>query len=403
MRQQANLAGGEVHQVFFNPATSLPGSSNTVVFDFPDGDDGQWCRTAGVDLSVSGISSPEGVTENATPLPGTLTADCVQGSGSSSVDTITVSGVGPLVAGTLYGWSVTDGSIAKLGTPPPAQGLIVNLTTTNGVTPIDTFQFFLSVLSSDQVVVSAEVVETTPPGPTNPTVIFSGYAAPTATVTINRNGQLVNTTPADAQARFSITLSDQPTGAVVYEVDGTDDQQNVLSPVTFALTLSPSTTTFISGVFLGPSIAINTRTVKIGTPVLISGTTTPDSALTLTVHSVQATSFTLNPDDQGRWSKSVDTTALGVGTHTAQARAVLGGSVASEASAVVTFAVNPLGLFDGKPPADLNGDGQVNIVDFSILLFFWRQTNPSNSRADINHDGRVDLTDFSIMLFQWTG
>jgi hypothetical protein len=49
---------------------------------------------------------------------------------------------------------------------------------------------------------------------------------------------------------------------------------------------------------------------------------------------------------------------------------------------------------------DLNCDGFVNLVDFSILLFNW---NTASTVADINKDGTVSLPDFSIMLFYWTG
>jgi hypothetical protein len=50
--------------------------------------------------------------------------------------------------------------------------------------------------------------------------------------------------------------------------------------------------------------------------------------------------------------------------------------------------------------ADLNKDGKVNLVDFSIMLTAW---NSANANADINEDGRVGLADFSILLFNWTG
>jgi len=55
------------------------------------------------------------------------------------------------------------------------------------------------------------------------------------------------------------------------------------------------------------------------------------------------------------------------------------------------------------PHGDINKDGHINIVDFSILMYFWHQTSPSNPCADLNKDGIVDLTDFSIMLYWWTG
>jgi len=55
------------------------------------------------------------------------------------------------------------------------------------------------------------------------------------------------------------------------------------------------------------------------------------------------------------------------------------------------------------PHGDINKDGSINIVDFSILMYFWHQTPPSNPCVDLNKDGTVDLTDFSIMLYWWTG
>ena len=51
--------------------------------------------------------------------------------------------------------------------------------------------------------------------------------------------------------------------------------------------------------------------------------------------------------------------------------------------------------------ADLNFDGKINIIDFSILLYFWKQTSPANQCADINFSGLVDVFDFSIMMYQW--
>ena len=55
------------------------------------------------------------------------------------------------------------------------------------------------------------------------------------------------------------------------------------------------------------------------------------------------------------------------------------------------------------PHGDINKDGSINLVDFSILMFYWHDTPPANPCADINKDGTVDLRDFSIMLYWWTG
>ena len=52
--------------------------------------------------------------------------------------------------------------------------------------------------------------------------------------------------------------------------------------------------------------------------------------------------------------------------------------------------------------ADVNQDGRVDLVDFSILAF-WYKKSTINSEADLNSDGVVDMTDFSILAFYWTG
>jgi hypothetical protein len=51
---------------------------------------------------------------------------------------------------------------------------------------------------------------------------------------------------------------------------------------------------------------------------------------------------------------------------------------------------------------DINKDDFINMTDFSILMYFWKETNPKNTCADINKDGVVNLIDFSIMMYWWT-
>ena len=51
---------------------------------------------------------------------------------------------------------------------------------------------------------------------------------------------------------------------------------------------------------------------------------------------------------------------------------------------------------------DFNCDGNVNAIDFSILLYFWGSKPPfSNPYVDLNKDGKIDATDFSILLYYW--
>lgn len=49
---------------------------------------------------------------------------------------------------------------------------------------------------------------------------------------------------------------------------------------------------------------------------------------------------------------------------------------------------------------DLNGDGKVDLVDFSIESYWYQESSPP-AYTDINNDGKIDLTDFSVMAFYW--
>lgn len=54
-------------------------------------------------------------------------------------------------------------------------------------------------------------------------------------------------------------------------------------------------------------------------------------------------------------------------------------------------------------PADVNADGRVDIVDFSILMFHWLTPDGLERTSDFNSDGVVNIFDLSIMFFYWTG
>lgn len=50
--------------------------------------------------------------------------------------------------------------------------------------------------------------------------------------------------------------------------------------------------------------------------------------------------------------------------------------------------------------ADLNCDGYVDIIDFSIMYYWFERQNPPQ-RVDLRADGRIDIYDFSVMAYYW--
>jgi len=139
-------------------------SGSTIKIEFPDAEDGKWCRTAGA-LTVTGITgsavdltSPSNWSiDAALPTTDTLTATCTQG-GTGTVDTITISNVGELTAGTTYGVNISSGT-GIIGTDSTAGEHVLNISVNVGGVPVDSKSIKIHLVNDDTVVVTATVAD----------------------------------------------------------------------------------------------------------------------------------------------------------------------------------------------------------------------------------------------------
>lgn len=51
-------------------------------------------------------------------------------------------------------------------------------------------------------------------------------------------------------------------------------------------------------------------------------------------------------------------------------------------------------------PADLNGDGQIDSIDFSFLVYKWLAM-VENVNLYFNNDGRIDAKDIGVIMSNW--
>ncbi len=255
-----------------------------------------------------------------------------------------------------------------------------------------------------ELFVVAIVTSPIPPTPPETAVVFRGIAYPSSTVTVKRAEQTLVEVPADPAARFDIRLGNQAAGTATYTIFATDTQGRVGRSMSFELMITEGAVVTITGVFLGPTIQIDKTSLELGDTVTLLGATAPLSEVTVFIASGVEKTFSTNADADGLWTSQILADDVGVGDHNAHSKAVTPIGEVSDFSETVSFSVTaaPPDACDGKNRADLNCDGQVNLTDFSILMFYWQQRNPANARADINADGIVNLTDFSILLFNWT-
>jgi len=54
------------------------------------------------------------------------------------------------------------------------------------------------------------------------------------------------------------------------------------------------------------------------------------------------------------------------------------------------------------PPEDINEDGEVDMLDASLLVSNWGKSgNPGWTREDINRNGEVEMLDASRLVARW--
>ncbi len=239
--------------------------------------------------------------------------------------------------------------------------------------------------------------------PPSPSLVISGIAMPDATIAVLQDGSQIPTTAStDSYGNFSVSIPSLPQGTYSFTIEVTDGSPTPISFYTTTITLISGTTNNITGVVLPPSIGFVTSTVALGKPFFVSGLGEPSSTVDILVTS-QANGgvpleATTTADPNGVWSYPLSTVGLPMGTYQVKARSLVQSLAESSFS-------SPSFLGVGEAAAnlkigDLNGDGKVNLVDFSIMLAHW---GTDYAPADLNGDGKVDLPDLSIMLAHWTG
>jgi cysteine-rich repeat protein len=229
-------------------------------------------------------------------------------------------------------------------------------------------------------------------------VILRGKAYPNSVVNILLDGKLFGTVQADTNADFLFTTTNVTPGTATFSFNAKDRSGATSITVTDVFEVVQSAVTTVANIFLPPTITAKPEQVEAGEHVVLSGQAPPSARIFAQIHA-PTTTLESASNTAGDWALSLDTASFKNGNHTAKAYFQLATSSKSGFGKSISFYIGtqPAG---GCGAPDMNGDGKVNLVDFSIFLLHWNTTDPE---ADYNCDQRVNLADFSIMLFAWTG
>ncbi|HAO64622.1 TPA: hypothetical protein DCQ44_01420, partial [Candidatus Taylorbacteria bacterium] len=247
----------------------------------------------------------------------------------------------------------------------------------------------------------------TPPKDTA-TAAFSGIAFPGSAITLLKDSFPAGTTVAGPDAKFQISLGGLSVGTYSFSLVARDKDNLSSNTQSFTVSLTAAVITNISGVYFPLTLSTDKTQVKQGDPIIVFGQAAPDSQVNLSIHSQNAIAATTSADTKGVYFYEADTTFLEQGNHNVSSRSVSADSV-SPLSSLVNFIVGTKNELRSAVAvnalyniADVNQDGKVDIVDFSILAFWYKKLSPP-ARYDLNKDNKVDLVDLSIVAYNWTG
>lgn len=336
----------------------------------------------------------------------------------------------------VLGWSVSGYNVGRSTTSggPYTFTDVGNILSHTVTSLTNSIQYFFIVQAKDSlgnVIATSTEVSATPTGSTAPAgggggggggggapsqgdtgVIFSGRAYPLSKVNILKDGQLVLTTIAGPDSNFTASLTDLSSGNYTFALYGEDKKGIRSSQFSFPIFITSGVVTTVGGIFIAPTLSLDKSEVKKGDTITVFGQSTPKSDITININSEPEFFVKQKSDDKGAYLLNFDSSVLDLGNHTARSKAILGNEI-SLFSNTAGFIVGTRNIFaETEAPkrflkGDLNEDGKVNLIDFSIGAFWYRRTLTDKiipiEKVHLNNDKKMDLVDFSIMAFNWTG
>lgn len=271
------------------------------------------------------------------------------------------------------------------------------------------------VAQSEDLDISAVVGTPTPPSggggssgsTTGATVVMSGLAFPNAKLTLLKDGAVSTTLIANPDGTFQITLNGLNHGTYQLSIFAEDPNGVLSSPHVINLLINSNQPYNFSNIIIPPTILANPTSVALNASYTVSGYAPAGSSVVVSVPNLQTNLGTATADSNGFYQLNL-TGNLPPGVQALRARATINGFTSLYSRPVLVQYYLPGTVPIPPPPAqygicvDYNKDRRVNLIDFSILLFWFNKPNAPPT-IDCNRDNLIDIKDFSILMYFWTG
>lgn len=239
--------------------------------------------------------------------------------------------------------------------------------------------------------------------------IFRGVAYPGSVVSVLKNGTIVAEVPANPNGSFEIKLYNLSSGSYSFGIRAEDKDKLISKLLIFTIYVSSGIATVVDGIFIPPSITSDKVEVKKGNTITFSGYSSPDTEVRLSFNTDVELFKKTKSNATGIWVYKLDSSEFDLGDYTVKVRSITLDDL-SPYSDTLPFKVTTIDKLRQKAAelagfrkrCDLNYDNRVNLLDFSIMAFWYKRLG-FPPRIDLSGDAKINLTDLSILAYCWTG
>lgn len=269
------------------------------------------------------------------------------------------------------------------------------------------------------VLQTAMVYPDTPPSPPSPgpinmtstmdVAIFRGVAYSGSIISVLKNGVIIGEVTTNLDGTFEVRVHNLLPGTYSFGIRAEDKNKLTSKLLLFTIYVTGGVVTAVDGIFIPPTITSDKVEVKQGEDITFLGTTAPNAEVRLSFGNTPELLKKTKANAVGVWRYTLDSHELGLGDFDAKARSLTQNNLSPYGDPLL-FRVGDTNRLRAKVSelpgfrkrCDLNNDSRVNILDFSIMAFWYKRLG-FPPRVDLNSDKSINLTDLSILAYCWTG
>lgn len=273
----------------------------------------------------------------------------------------------------------------------------------------------VDVVDNGDIVVSARVIDPNiviPEIPENPStggyiipkiaVLFKGEAYPNAEVFILKNGKKIISVFADGKGYFSSLISEEYQSTIMYTIYAEDISGDRSIIINYPVVVRYGYITELSNIRFAPTISSDKIEVISGDYISIAGYSMPNRTLELKINGKIYDDYKLTSLNNGSYKITLPLIDYPKGEYTISINYLNDARISKLLKFIVGNQNININMNYSIIPGDCNRDNIINLIDFSVLAFWYQKPNPPIC-VDTNRDNIIDLIDFSILAFYWTG